>query len=162
MVWQLSAYDVDGVSATAAELEELAPGAYVTLYDATTEGGYGNASFSLDVIADSIYAIRVAGRRALGDSDAYQLSISGFDPNGWDDGAGGTTGAATILVGAYTSDDVTNRGNPVGGTSVESFVFDNETLTWSGEYKMWYIQSVTTTGSPALKVEAFHHRPKRR
>lgn len=145
MVWHLSAYDVDGVSATAEELEALEAGEYITLYDSTTDGSYGNASFSLDVQADSIYAIRVAGRRALGDSDAYRLSISGFDPNGWDDGAGGTTGTATVLVGAYTSNDVTNRGNPVGGTSVESFVFDAETLTWSGDYTMWYIQSVTTT-----------------
>ena len=136
MVWHLSAYDVDGVSATAEELEALEAGEYITLYDSTTDGSYGNASFSLDVQADSIYAIRVAGRRALGDSDAYRLSISGFDPNGWDDGAGGTTGTATVLVGAYTSNDVTNRGNPVGGTSVESFVFDAETLTWSSDYTM--------------------------
>ena len=65
MVWHLSAYDVE-VSATAEELEALEAGEYITLYDSTTDGGYGNASFSLDVQADSIYAIRVAGQKSFG------------------------------------------------------------------------------------------------
>ncbi len=144
MIWHLNAYDIEGLSDPEA-FEELEEGEFIELFDGNTEGNYGWSSFSMDVIAGASYAVRVAGRRALGDSDAYRLSLSGFDPNGWDDGSGKTTGAATILVGAYTQDDVTERGNPVGGTSVESFSFDEDTLTWSGEYTMWYIRSVTTT-----------------
>lgn len=95
----------------------------------------GAWSADVDLAADGSYAVGVAGLR--NDNDAatdYTLTLWGFDPNG-----------VQFLVGAYAEQDPFERTYPLGGTSVENFTWNEDTLAWEGDYEALYIRSLTTT-----------------
>ncbi len=98
----------------------------------STEGYDGNLVFSFDVTATSSYGIEISGdSTSEGVSKYYQLVLSGYDPN-----------ESSYMVGAYLSSDILNHGNPVGGTTVTDFTFDEITYNWSGTFEMLFLRVV--------------------
>ena len=122
VIYQVTIHEMDGDT-------EVAP----ALVDEQTADTFGAYSTTIAVSAGTTYAIRVAGRRNLGESDTYLLQLSSFNPND-----------ASFIVGAYLSPDIADRGRPVGGSDVREWVLDEETLTWSTDYLMTFISEVTT------------------
>jgi hypothetical protein len=59
--------------------------------------------------------------------------------------------AFEILVGAYVNNDVENPGNPVGGTSCESWTLDEESLTFWCPWEMHFLQQVTTEANVIIE-----------
>lgn len=53
------------------------------------------------------------------------------------------TDSLELLVGAYTSDDIDALGNPVGGTSCESWELDEDTDTFWCAWDMHFVQQVS-------------------
>lgn len=95
----------------------------------------GTYTFEADVVAGGNYAVVVGGTRNQNDADpSYTLTLWPFDPTGSD-----------VLVGAYAEQDPFERSYPLGGTSVSAFDWDDATMSWSGDFEILYIRSLTTT-----------------
>jgi len=95
----------------------------------------GAFSADVDLSANGSYVVRVAGlRNSNGVSSDYTLTLWGYDPNG-----------QQFLVGAYAEQDPFERTYPLGGTSVETFTWDEATMSWQGDYEALYVRSLSTT-----------------
>lgn len=103
------------------------------IFEGDTAGYYGLFTADLTVAAKGHYAIGVGGSKNKSDDNTYEIRIDGFDPNG-----------TQFLVGAYQEADFAEHGNPVGGTSVDSFEYDESTYTWSGAFEVLFIREVIT------------------
>ena len=106
----------------------------------TAESG-GAFTADLDLTAGGSYAVRVGGlRNSNSASSDYTLTLWGYDPNG-----------TQFLVGAYAEQDPFARTYPLGGTSVETFTWDDASMSWQGDYEALYIRSLTTSYDTADK-----------
>jgi len=120
----------------------------------STDGSGGLFETTIDVTAGETYIIAVGGLvDREGTDGAYSVTFSGFDPNGtiattadtlepgwgYQDGEIYTADPTRFIIGAYSSDDASARGLPLGGSDVPEFTFDEETLTWSGDYEITYV-----------------------
>ena len=103
------------------------------LADPSTEGLYGHFEASMPTVANHRDAVVVQGRESTVGPRDYVIGLGGYDPNN-----------TSVVVGAYRSGDITDKGNPVGGATVPSFTWDAETRSWSGDYIIWDIRGVTT------------------
>lgn len=119
-----------------------------------TQNAFGAFSTTFNVTKNEVYYIVVGGEANRENTDgSYAITIDGFNPNGviastgaaleagWviQDGEMYTQPPIDFLVGAYSSDDPSSRGLPLGGSNVTAFTLDEETLTWSGEYEITYV-----------------------
>lgn len=109
----------------------------VVVYSGTTRDFYGDAEFSLDVIGGDTYAMRLAERANTSGDTSYTLVAWGFDPTG-----------TQFLIGAYAEEDIFSRGDPLGGTSVNTFAM-NDYLTWEAEFEILAIRSLVTVTDTA-------------
>ncbi len=114
----------------------------------STDGSAGAVTLQADLVAGGDYVLVVGGyTNTEGDAEVpYQVSLSGSQP-----------AAGVVLVGAYLESDPAVASDPVGGTSVTSWAYDAETLTYTGPYEILYLRSVvmdgatdTSDGSPVV------------
>jgi hypothetical protein len=112
------------------------------LSESTTTGGYGAWEGTLAVEPNNLYAVQIQGKSSRSGARGYALGVSGFDPN-----------ETTVSVGAFPKADADNKGEPLGGTTVAAFAFNEVNKTWSGEYTIWDIRGVKTCeeGEPGCK-----------
>ncbi len=102
----------------------------------STDGSLGYYSTSIEVSGGGNYGIQVVASDSseYEEGTDYTLELGALTP---DDG--------TFLVGAYQSDDINERGNPVGGASVYDLEWDSLNEMWVGKFEMLYIKEVITT-----------------
>jgi hypothetical protein len=104
------------------------------LWSSTTDGSLGAFAFEYDVTGGTEYVLLIEPT-ATDDTDAelpYTLVLSGSAPED-----------ETVLVGAYLGTDPSVAENPMGGTNATDWVYDPDTMTWSGAWKIMYVRSVT-------------------
>lgn len=111
-------------------------------YDSADTGFYYTAAFDVNCDADpgacsplmqggTNYAIHLAGIDGTNPA-AYQLIMPGPHP-----------ADATVLAGAYLSDDPTDRGDPVAGSNIVDVVGGGADSNWTytGDYEMFLVRS---------------------
>ncbi len=129
-------YTLELFDMSAADIDTGDADPYYKVAEASSEGTGGHVEITLDADTfspGSTYALRVTPVYTDGTATGeYTLGISGFDPN-----------TGRLLVGAYLTNDPVNHGNPVGGSTIEHFEWDDEAKTWTGTYDIWFIRSVT-------------------
>jgi len=92
----------------------------------------GSGEMTFDVQANVNYGIHIAGLEGPGDV-GYSIAMPSQHPD-----------EANILVGAYETDDVFARGNPVAGTNAGPFE-EVSPGTWEASYEMLLVRGVETT-----------------
>ena len=126
--------------------------------------------FSTQVIDGNEFFVRVTVNSDADEPVAYELVVVGNDPRNHridlgieGDAASFDFGGATeipreaayeIKVGAFLSDDVDNLGNPVGGTSCESWTYDEESETFWCSWDMVFLNQVTTVDAALIPGQA--------
>jgi len=94
---------------------------------------------------EGIDTTMVIGTVSVPPSDALAEKYpDGFDPE-----------SVSILVGAYSSSDINDLGNPVGGAEVTGWALDEASGIWSGTYEIYYLKTVENVGTedaPAVEV----------
>ncbi|MSP57060.1 MAG: hypothetical protein EXR69_15900 [Myxococcales bacterium] len=98
-----------------------------------TDGSAGSYTLSADVLAGGSYVLVIGGvSNADGDIEVpYSVTLSGSEPVD-----------NTVLVGAYLESDAAVASNPVGGSTVTAWAFDDATLSWFGTYEIMFLMSV--------------------
>lgn len=114
----------------------------------TTDGTLGSYATSFEVADGTTYGIDIVSTDTTeldeGSVKEYSFTLSALTPE--DD---------EFLVGAYLSQDVTARGNPLGGASVYDLQWDEVERAWVGKFEMLHIKSVVTT--PGGEGESDEH-----
>ncbi len=102
----------------------------------------GSDSIALCLMLGSNYAVHTGGVSGSGNTD-WILTMTGLHP----DGSG-------LKVGAWQSDDINDRGFPVGGTNVHAFQGGTaaDGWIWTGSYDIFLVRSVTTTNDKKEKT----------
>jgi len=102
-----------------------------------TDGTLGYVEFTMPVVSGGNYGVLVISTDSTeydpGSSMPYTLELGALEPV--DD---------SFLVGAYLSDDVQVRGDPVGGASVYDMEWDELNGMWMGKFEIVHIKSVVT------------------
>ncbi len=122
--------------------------------------------YSTQAEAGDEFYVRVSVNAAESPTD-YELIVVGQDPRRHDVNRGieGDTSDFVsdlegvelfldpfeILVGAYVNNDIENPGDPVGGTSCESWTLDEEALTFWCPWEMHFLQQVTTESNVIIE-----------
>lgn len=106
-------------------------GADAVIAGGPSAGSYGALGFDFDVSDGGSYGIRVGGTKNANEDAGYTLTMFGLDPN-----------ETQFLVGAYQESDPFERTDPVGGTSVSQLDYDEDTMTWSGDFELLAIRTV--------------------
>jgi len=107
----------------------------------TTDGTLGHLSTSMDLADGATYGIEIVATDTTEFTDSamdYTFRFGALTPV--DD---------QFLVGAYLAQDVTERGNPVGGASVYDLQWDEVERAWVGKFEMLHIKSVESTEDTA-------------
>ena len=103
----------------------------------SSDGTLGSISTSLDVVDGATYGLEVVAvdstEYETGSALAYSFAFGALTPE--DD---------QFLVGAYLSQDVTDRGNPLAGASVYDLQWDEVERAWVGKFEMLHVKSVVT------------------
>lgn len=119
-------YDLDAVDAD---------GNPTAIAGGLTTDAFGAYYVEADVVAGGNYGVLVGGTRNPNEAPPdYTLTLWAFDPNGVD-----------FLVGAYAEEDPFARTNPLGGTSLSTFTWDEASMSWTGEYEVLFIRSLVTS-----------------
>ncbi len=121
----------------------------IPFFAGTTDGTLGDFDTSLSIVDGTTYGIEIVATDSTdvtepGDTLDYTFRFGALEPV--DD---------QFLVGAYLADEVTARGNPVGGASVVDLAWDEVERAWVGKFEMLHIKSVETT--PGGEGESDEH-----
>ncbi len=104
----------------------------------TSDGTLGHVAFDLEVVDGGTYGIEIMAADSTEFTEPEDAMPYGF-----------TLGALTpeddeFIVGAYVSNDVNERGNPVAGASVTDLQWDEAERAWVGKFEMLHVKSVVS------------------
>ena len=111
----------------------------------SAEGSLGFETLDIEVEEEAEVFIEVAAKGMTPEYDgSYTLVMRGIEPNetGEPEDDDYWAGMDPVLVGAYTSSDVDNLGNPVSGTSILEWNDDPETYQHWATFDMYIVQTV--------------------
>jgi hypothetical protein len=111
----------------------------------SSDGTLGDVQGAIEVSGGGNYGIEIVATDSteyIDEAMPYSVNIGALTPD--DD---------VFLVGAYGSDDITAKGNPLGGGSVYDMQWDEVERAWVGKFEMLHIKSVETTQDTAENSE---------
>jgi len=122
--------------------------------------------FNTQTIDGNEFFVKVTVNSDADEPVAYELIVVGNDPRNHpiELGIEGDTAtfdfgpvsevprelAFPVSVGAFLSSDVDNLGNPVGGTSCETWTYDEDSETFWCAWDMVFVNQVTTTDTALI------------